>query len=490
MNVLRDVIGSLSKDEVKHIKLLLGRTHRDIRKDIQLFDIIRKSGERYSESEAFDEIYESGNKNAFHGLKSKLLSDIIKGLFFLHSSDNNRMKCAQLIAVCNIFEERHLLELALYFNNKAEKIAKTNSYYDLLELIYRQKINYTDLDLSMDPLEIINERKKIQEKLHKIQQIDDLIALVSHRIKSTFNLASHSSELEDLLEQAIENIADEELLESDPQLNFRLYDAVSNLLLSKRDYKNLSEYIKTTLRKFEDKNLFSKETHDFKLKMLSYLTNSLYKLNETENSLEFAKTLHDQMKQYNSMHYEKYLMPYSNAVFVNYYHSDKKRALEYLQKLKGNKILEKSPFYPIFMFANSAFCYYQLNEFTQAVRSLNELYHHPGFARAAITLRFNIRIAELIIRFEIGDFEFLQIKLKQLYKDFENYMEQDEQELECMFLDILNRMSSKIEWHKDDQLVSDIKSFRKRRSKRGEINKQFIPFNNWLKNKLDEHEIE
>ena len=50
MNILFEIINSLNKEESRFYKLFAGRTNTsDFRKDIILFDFIKKNGEQYDE---------------------------------------------------------------------------------------------------------------------------------------------------------------------------------------------------------------------------------------------------------------------------------------------------------------------------------------------------------------------------------------------------------------------------------------------------------
>ena len=76
MSILNQLVGFMSKEDVRHLKLYLNRTrsNKDNRKDVELFDYIRKTGQKYDESRIFQKLYDSKDKNALYRLKNRLLA--------------------------------------------------------------------------------------------------------------------------------------------------------------------------------------------------------------------------------------------------------------------------------------------------------------------------------------------------------------------------------------------------------------------------------
>ena len=86
MNILVETIKSLSKEEVRFFKILSNKTHNDSdRKDIHLFNLIRKDIENYNERTTSTDIY-GNKKNNFYQLKNKLSKAINKSITTQHSS--------------------------------------------------------------------------------------------------------------------------------------------------------------------------------------------------------------------------------------------------------------------------------------------------------------------------------------------------------------------------------------------------------------------
>src|SRR3954447_24905389 len=85
MEILNSLVSVMNKEEVRHFKLWLNSTNAsDERKDILLFDYIRKSEDKYDEHLIFKKLYQEKDKNSFYKLKHRLQEDIASNLTLLH----------------------------------------------------------------------------------------------------------------------------------------------------------------------------------------------------------------------------------------------------------------------------------------------------------------------------------------------------------------------------------------------------------------------
>ena len=67
MQLLNKVIAVMNKEEVRNFKLWLNSTNASsARKDILLFDYIRKSADKYDEDSVFKKLYPDDDKNSFY----------------------------------------------------------------------------------------------------------------------------------------------------------------------------------------------------------------------------------------------------------------------------------------------------------------------------------------------------------------------------------------------------------------------------------------
>ena len=205
----------------------------------------------------------------------------------------------------------------------------------------------------------------------------------------------------------------------------------------KRNYKTLEEYLLNTWGEFDREKLFNKHNHDTKLQMLVFIINTLFKNEKLNESLKYTEKLRDGMDEYQQVCYDKYLFYHYNSLVINYSRIDRDRALIILNEMKGIEKVCSVPFYEMFVYLNLAVCYFDKKDFHQSIRNLNKSFTLEGYKTADKALKFKIAIAELIIRYELKDFDVLELKLRQVRKDFREFFAKRSNAREVLMVNII-----------------------------------------------------
>lgn len=162
---------------------------------------------------------------------------------------------------------------------------------------------------------------------------------------------------------------------------------------------------------------------------------------------------------------------------------DKEKAISILEGVLEDKTLKNTPFYELFVYMNLSILWFEKKDFHASVKFLNKLYLHPEFKNADSGLKFKIAIAELIIRFELLDFDFLEVKIKQVKRQFRTVLAGSVNLREKEFLSILGKMIGTPELKRNKKLVSAIQKFTS--SKQDVLNDtEVIDYSSWLKEKI------
>ena len=217
--------------------------------------------------------------------------------------------------------------------------------------------------------------------------------------------------------------------------------------------------------------------------MLTYLVNSLFKNGKVEESLQFAEQLHHAMQAFNNLLYERFEVFYYNALVNNYSTFDIPRAIEILQNLLRNPNLQKVPFYELFVYLNLATSYFDLKQFQQAARQLGKAAICASFKKADESVKFKMAVAELIIRFELGDFDFWLYRKEQIAKTFAEALEQDRFRKERELIQLMFKVVSNPDGFRSRTLKPDVLQFVKTWTpvpEDGEI----IRYTGWIKEKI------
>lgn len=484
MDVLYQIVESLSKEEIRFFKLIAHRQQAsDERKDTRLLDHIRKNPDEESEERIFKKLYGNGDKNAFYRLKNRLVEDLNKSLSLQHYDADDISYLFHLMTVVRIYTSRNRYQLAAHFLKKAEQRAVKIEHHELLDSIYGEFIQLSHQLLSINPETYIALRRKNSENLSRIRQMDDMLAVVSYRLKVTQNFGEKQDSLLELLESVTGQFMHDEALRRSARFRFKLYSLVSQLLLQRKDYASLETYLLNTWKEFNREQLFNRNNHDTKLQMLTYLVNSLFKNGKVQESLDFASQLQAAMKEYNNLLYDRYEIFYYNALVNNYSTFDVSRAIELLKEMQANKNLAKNPFYELFIYLNLATSYFDLKQFNTAIRNLNRLYLIDSYKNADKALKFKIAVAELIIRYELGDADFWKHRFDQVCREYAGEMSGENTRKEQLLLQLLHQAGKLPGGLKDKKLRPGLEAFMAEWSGQ-ENEEEIIKYTNWLHEKV------
>jgi len=481
MNVLPEIINLLSKEEARNFKLFANRTNAgNDRKDILLFDHIKRSYPDFDEEKIFKKLYPAGDKNAFYRLKNRLTEDvgISLSLMHYHASDINYILNNYLLA--KLFISRNQRDLSLHYMAKAEKRANAIEAFHLLDMLYNEYIKLSHEVLDINPEEYIKKRKENRQKLNRLQEIDDVLAVVIYQVKVGQNFGKGNDKINELLSKTVNTYSNSPEVKNSPLLRFKIYDSVSRILLQQRNFKALEKYLLKTFAEFEKEKLFTKSNHDTKLQMLTYICNALFKNEKLEASLKYAEQLHGAMNEYGQLLHDKYLFFYYNILVNNYARNQVEKAIEILDEAKEQKAIKDHPVYIGFVYLNLAVSYFGTRDFRSSLKSIVRLYMLESYKKLDEAFRFKIAMTELIVRYELGDNDYIEQRVKQLRKEFKQSLASEEFTREKKLLEIILLLINTASVKTDKKVQQAIRNFTGQRKEEGEI----LNYNDWLQEKL------
>lgn len=481
MNILQQIIAALNKEEVRHLKLFMSRTNATSdRKDIELFDYIRQRPEDYDESRIQAKLYGTSDKNALYRLKNRLLDDIGKSLALQYSDESDFNHISVALQLARHFIGNSQFQIALHFLGKAEKKALAAENHELLELIYSEYIRYSQETLGVNPTEYIRKRRENRQQLNDIQEVDDILAEVVYKVRTTQNFTGQDYRIIENLRKRVQVLTAKNKNVKSAQLRFKIYHSLSRILLQKHDYKSLEKYLIDTIAEFTKDKLFSRNTHDTRLQMLTYLANAQFKNNRSTASLTTAEELRKAMAEFGGQLHDKYLFFYYNILVINYSVHNREKAIEVLNEIKENPVITRQPHYHVFIYLNLTVLYFDNGNYKSALRSLVRLTMEDGFQNLDIYLRMKIAIAELIIRYELKDEEFLSKRIEQVKKEFAEPLKSKEGKRHFDMLLLLEEFAQAETILRNKPLQKKIEVFA---DKSPNAVGDLINYNNWLSTK-------
>lgn len=485
MKILQSIIGMMNKEEARHLKLFMGRTNAGSdRKDAELFDYIRKNYPDYDEERIRKRLYGQKDKNALYRLKNRLLDDLGKSFSLQYYDDNDFNQIINNLVLSRLFQQKTQPKIALYYLGKAEKKAQQADAADLLDIIYSEYIRLSQETLELNPAEYIRKRKNNREQLNHLQEIDDILAEVVYKVRSTQKISGQDYRLIETLQQKVNEFSHSKEARSSTPLRVKIYQSVSRILLQKNDFDILEKYLRQTYHEFLQQSLFNRNNHDTKLQMLTYLANATFKNKKYDQSLDYAQKLKEAMSEFGGMLHDKYLFFYYNTLMINYSNKDLDKAIEILHEAKENPVIKKLPIYTVYIYANLTVLNFDKNNFKQAIRNLVKLMMEPGYPNLDRSLRLRLGVGELIIRYELADLDILEHRIEQVKKEFADLLKTKNGKRHLEMIGIVSEMMAVPSVKKDKKLTQKIQRFVSATSSEEANESDIINYNIWLSSKL------
>ncbi|MBC8265774.1 MAG: hypothetical protein H8E84_02300 [Flavobacteriales bacterium] len=484
MNILQKIITALNKEESRFYKLFASRTNSTKeRKDVLLFDYIKRHNDNYDEQYISKKLYKS-NKNAFYQLKNRLFKDLNKSMMLQHLSREKDIYILQSVLLSRVYKRKGDVDLSFFYLKKAENKALAIEAFELLTIIYAEIIKLSYDMVSIDVEAYINKQKENKTKLDQIQEIDQILAAVMYRIKTAQNFSGENEAVLNVLENAVKEFAKNKDIPKSPKFRFKVYQAISRILLQKHDFHALEEYLLHAYKEFSSEKIFNKTNHEHKLMMLTYLTNCLYKTHKLKSSLEFAEKLKVAMDEFGGFLKDKYLFYYYNALVINYSALDKNQALKILDEARKNPIIKQLPTYTVFIYLNTSLIYFDQGKYRSAIKNLSRLLLHDDFVDIGKSFQLKIYLASLIIRFQLGDFDTIESRIKYIKRIYKDVLSLDEFSRDAILIDIISKLIYCNNLQQDKNLLAKIEKLISIIDDDTADDVDVINYNLWLKSKL------
>lgn len=435
-NALDTIVQSLSKEEVRFFKLFLNRTDNKNRKDVDLFDYMKKKKGDFTTKDVLKKL--ETNPNNYYQIKNRLYHELNNSMVWQHIWKDNQSKSFSFVLLSRVYKNKGELELAFHYLKKAENEAIDSELYEVLSIIYSEIIKISHELLSIDVDYYIELKRNNIKILSEIDEMDLLLAKIMYDIRTKQNFGKSDISLVKLIKTKYGKISKEKNLVSSTRFRIRLFKMYSRLLLQERDYQSLEKFLIESNNEFGKDKLFNRSNHNEKLTLLTYLTNCLYKTKKYKQSLKYSEQLLISMKEYDSFLYDKYLFYYYNMLVLNYAKTDKKKALDYLNKASKSEAIKRLPSYNAFIYLNRSLIYYYEDNYKESQKNIARLIMQEDFLLLDKSFQLKILVTELMIRISISN-KNLDNKFKDIKKNYKSLLEEENHLREKIMIGLLSK---------------------------------------------------
>ena len=430
MDILEQVVESLTSDEVRRFKILSNRFKADEEKKLLiLFDAIRAGGYVSIEGDVIIQFYGNDDakaRNNYYRLRNKLLSNVEKSLLFYHFNYKNTLESLNNIQLSMLLMERGLYRETFHYLRKAEKIALENDQFNILEVIYDNMIQLAAKDIEVEIADIIKRRKDNFKKIQITRSHSEVLGSIIQELKKTnFSRSRKSDHLVDILEDTRKKLEEHQHIFHSANGRIMIIRAVGAMLIQKGAFIELEKYIKDNLVEFEQKNWFNKENHTTQIIMHIWRINALRKLMRLEEEAEQIEELIQHLEAFKKQNYKEYVI---------YYYSSKINNLKLLGKLQeSGEVLQEAfkqtdilslGLNELYLLISQADQYFCQELYINALDTLKKIQQHPKYGKLTEEIRFYLKIFEMTCNYEARNYgqatdsyEKIKKEFKTLYKD-------------------------------------------------------------------------
>ena len=435
---LHEILTCLTKDDLRTYKIFATRTQdKADRKDIQLMDHVRKG---YSE-DSFIEKHYKGNRNAYYRLKNKLFEDIAKSLTLQYWGRSSFIEFCNHLIVSHVFIIKEEEKFALQYLKKALKIAEQVDDPQMKDFVLSEMIKQSK-NLNQEQLtELLEKRRDNRKILFKTHQIDDIIASLENRIKTTQNLIKKDESLQEWVNDFISQIKDidEEIINS-RTLRLKLTKVLMKALSQEQNYQALESYLKDAISYLEESNFFTKYNHQDYIELVIYLLNTLSYNNKLEESLNLNKKLKTLLEAYDRKFYKKYVFFYYNNLVNIYSQLNPMKGLEIISEFLEAESPNPESKEMYFVLIQQLLLYYKINQLKESLKQVTKIKIHNHHQVMNLEFQFNLFISELILKHELKDYSGIKILLKNDLKKFGELLENKAYVHQKLFITLMSKI--------------------------------------------------
>ena len=155
-----------------------------------------------------------------------------------------------------------------------------------------------------------------------------------------------------------------------------------------------------------------------------------------------------------------------------------------MEEARRHPIIKQLPTYTVFIYLNTALVYFDQGKYRMAIKNLSRLLLHDDFVDIGKSFQLKIYIASLIIRFELGDFDTIESRLKYIRRIYKGVLSDEDFRRDAQLIEIISKLLYCNNLQQDKKLLAKINTLVTEISDDTADDVDVINYNIWLKSKL------
>lgn len=404
-----------------------------------LFEIL-KGADELKPREISERLYDSANMNAYHTLRKRLnqhLEDFIS-LKVKTQDDSAHAHVTGLLAVCRYLLAKNKPDLVAHFLSKAEKLAKQNELFDLMDNILQLQIKHAH-ELGLEASDLIESWQENKTNWELEQRINMAYGVIRQRLEK-MKLGGKEEDLEEITNESLELLGVEIQEIRRPALMYMIVAMMRSSIISTKNYKRFETYVIDAYEQLLDNGGFAKKDHVYELWFLYMIAHVLYRNRKLQACATYVEKLKEAIDKHGRIHQRKFYPRYLllDAQLQSYL-GNNAASIEITKGALDDESLNLEIHERLNMLLNLAVYYFQATEYKLANKALMAMQHTDGWIekKMGTEWRFKKNLIEIIVQIELGNTEIALTRIATFEKRFAEFFKRGLYQRSKIFLQFI-----------------------------------------------------
>ncbi|MBC8083733.1 MAG: hypothetical protein H7Z21_11025 [Hymenobacter sp.] len=421
MDDLRTTLATFSPEDRKDFTQFIQRQKRKQkgRMDLRLYELLLHPKE-YTTPQLLARLYpDEPNATAYYGLRKRLLRHLTDYLLLRQRQQDPTAASSVrgLLTLAQYLFEAGVPRLAWSTLRKAEKLARLNEQYELLNTVYNLQIAQAGNEHA-DPLEDIIRRRHLNKKAADEEERAGIAdSLIRQRLRQARVKGRAGEAFDGILRDVLREYDLQEAFARRPAVLYRLMSIARNAMLVRRDFASFTPFVLRCYHLMEKRHGFQPAHRYYQAGLLYMIAHALYRVRRFEESVRYLELLRGALAEEGGRGYRAEWLPrYTFLLAANYAFLRRNPESIRLLETALRPPVTLSPRDQLTARLGLAFHYFAEGQFAKTNQALISIGRSDHWCEQEMGLEWlvNKNIGEMLAQFEMGNTDLALNRLRAI----------------------------------------------------------------------------
>ncbi|MCC2547403.1 hypothetical protein LJY25_13185 [Hymenobacter sp. BT175] len=424
MDDLRTTLATFTPDDRKEFGRFLQRQRKKPkgRMDSRLCELLLHKKE-YTTAELLDQLYpEEPNAVAYYALRKRLMRHLTDFLLQkqLQEDDTAAAAVRGQLSLAQYLFDAGVPRLAWVTLRKAEKLARTNEQYELLNTVYNLQIEHANNEYADDLLDIIKRRNLNKKAADEEERATIANSLIQQRLQAA-RTQGRDAAFDTIMQDVLREYDLQEAFARRPSLLYRLMAIARSAVLARRDFVSFEPFILRRYHLMETRHGFTAAHRYYQLGLLYMIAHVLYRNRKFVESSRYLEQLRLTLLSGSRTHYADFYPKYifllaANKAFMR----RNSESIQLLEELLQGKEVTLSPRDELTARLGLGFHYFTEGKFSKTNQVLIGIGRSDHWCEQKMGVEWvlNKNMGEMLVQLEMGNPDLALNRLRAIERSF------------------------------------------------------------------------